>query len=292
MDFKSRLIGTVPAEVLDGISGRFDVVGDIAVLSLPECAEPYADCIAGAVCESRKNIRTVLNKRSVISGNFRTFDFDIIRGGGTETVHREYGFSYRVDLKDSFFTGRLSSERMRVASLVKKGESVFVPFAGVGPFAVPAAKMGGNVIAMEMNRKACGYMRENMRLNSVCGSLDVICGDVRSCGSLFCSLLSSGSAYASVCHHCLSDFNSGFTGRGLFDRIIAPAPYGMDDILPLLSGLLKCGGYIHFYSFRPENQVADFIGFAESCGLEVGSYSACGSVAPGISRWVFDMRRL
>jgi tRNA (guanine37-N1)-methyltransferase len=290
MDFKSLLIGKVPAEVLDGISGRFDVVGDIAVLSLPECAEPYAGCIAGAVCDSRKNIRTVINKRSVLSGNFRTFDFDIIRGGGTKTVHREYGFSYRVDLKDSFFTGRLSSERMRVASLVKKGESVFVPFAGVGPFAVPAAKRGGNVIAMEMNRKACGYMRENMRLNSVCGSLDVICGDVRRCGSLFGSLFSSESA--SFCHHCLSDYKSGFTGGGLFDRIIAPAPYGMDDILPLLSGLLISGGYIHFYSFRPKTQVVDFIGFAENFGLRVENYSACGNVAPGISRWVFDMSRL
>ncbi|EHQ34708.1 class I SAM-dependent methyltransferase [Methanoplanus limicola] len=281
MDFKSRLKGKVPDEVLEGISGRFDVVGDIAVLSLPECAEPYAGCIAGAVCDSRKNVRTVLNKRSVLSGDFRTFDFDIICGGGTETVHREYGFSYRFDLKDSFFTGRLSSERMRVVSLVKKGESVFVPFAGVGPFAVPAAKRGGNVIAMEMNRKACGYMRENVRLNSVCESLDVICGDVRSCGSLFGSLLESASGNISET-----------TPGCLFDRIIAPAPYGMDDILALLSGILKSGGYIHFYSFSPENQVEDFIGFAESCGLEVESYSACGNVAPGISRWVFDMRSL
>jgi len=279
MDFKSRIEGIVPDEVLNNISGRFDVVGDIAVLSLPDCAKAYADCIAGAVCDSRKNIRTVLNKRSLVSGDFRTFCFDVICGSGTETVHREYGFSYNVDLRDSFFTGRLASERMRVTSLVTGGESVFVPFAGVGPFAVPAAKRGAYVIAMELNREACGYMRKNMNLNSVCGSMDVICGDVCCCGSLFGSVTGS-----------LSDSGSSF--GCLFDRIIAPAPYGMDDVIPVLSGILKKDGHLHFYSFRPENQVGDFIDYAKGCGFIVEGYSACGNVAPGILRWVFDMRKL
>ncbi|UUX91948.1 class I SAM-dependent methyltransferase [Methanoplanus endosymbiosus] len=279
MDFKSRLKGVIPDGVLDEIPGRFDAIGDIAVLSLPVSAKTYSGSVAEALCCSRKSIRTVLNKRSLLSGDFRTFDFDVIYGGGTETVHREYGFSYKVDLKDSFFTGKLSSERMRVASLVEAGESVFVPFAGVGPFAVPAAKRGGNVIAMELNRKACGYMRENMNLNSVCGSMDVICGDVCCCGSLFGSVTGS-----------LSDSGSSF--GCLFDRIIAPAPYGMDDVIPVLSGILKKDGHLHFYSFRPENQVGDFIDYAKGCGFIVEGYSACGNVAPGILRWVFDMRKL
>ena len=81
------------------------------------------------------------------------------------TSHKEFGFVYHLDVTRVFFNSHLGHERMRVASQVKAGESVLVLFAGVGPFAVPLAARGAQVVALEKNREACLWLAENVRLN-------------------------------------------------------------------------------------------------------------------------------
>jgi tRNA (guanine37-N1)-methyltransferase len=74
-----------------------------------------------------------------------------------------------------------------------------------------------------------------------------------------------------------------------FDRAIVPTPYGMDHFLERISKLVKKGGYIHFYTFKAESQIPKLIEDYEIMGLEVELYRRTGNVAPGISRWVFDL---
>jgi tRNA (guanine37-N1)-methyltransferase len=104
MGLKDRVRGIIPDRVLGHLSDRFDVTGDIAVLSLsPELYE-YKEIIAHAVITHRRTIRTVLNKVSRITGCNRTASYDIIAGQDTVTVHREYGFVYNLDVASVFLT--------------------------------------------------------------------------------------------------------------------------------------------------------------------------------------------
>jgi tRNA (guanine37-N1)-methyltransferase len=74
-----------------------------------------------------------------------------------------------------------------------------------------------------------------------------------------------------------------------FDRVIIPAPYGMDRIFDILSPLADRNGMIHFYTFKARNEIPALIEEYAQKGFDVTYYNACGNVAPGVSRWVFDL---
>lgn len=79
--------------------------------------------------------------------------------------------------KSLFFNPRLYSERRRVTSNIKSGEIIIIPFAGVGPFVLPAAGKGAKVYALEINPDACAWLRENIRINRFEGQVIVIQDD-------------------------------------------------------------------------------------------------------------------
>jgi tRNA (guanine37-N1)-methyltransferase len=191
--------------------------------------------------------------------------FETLGGNGTVTLHREFGFLYRLDVRKVFFNSHLGYERSRVAKKVKSGERVLIPFCGVGPFAVPVAANGARVLAIESNSEACRWLAENVRLNRVENNIDLIKGDARSIADLL----------------NLKDLK--------FDRAIIPTPYGMDHILDVLLPLVKKGGTIHFYTFKKKHQIDGLIAKYENAGLKVEFYRSCGNVAPNVSRWVFDL---
>ncbi len=264
MSLKEELEGRIPEEELDKLPNRFDVIGDIAIVSVPESMERYNADIALAIMDRMQSIKVVLNKVSKLDGDRRVADLEIIAGDRTETIHREFGFAYRIDLKQAFFNGRLSFERKRIASLVKTGEDVLVPFSGVGPFAIPASAAGARVVAVEMNSDACKAFVQNCRLNKVEGNVQIINADA----------------------NCIPKML-----KMEFDRAIIPTPYGMDHFLQSISSLVKTGGYVHFYTFKPKEQIPGLIDEYENMGFEVQFHRRCGNVAPGISRWVFDLKK-
>jgi tRNA (guanine37-N1)-methyltransferase len=164
----------------------------------------------------------------------------------------------------SFFNGRLSYERKRVASMVKSGERVIVPFSGVGPFAIPAAVSAASVVAVEMNGAACKSFIKNSKLNKVENKIHIINADANNIPNLL---------------------------KTEFDRAIIPTPYGMDHFLETIYPLVKDGGFVHFYTFKPKEKILEMIKNYEDMGFEVLFHRRCGNVAPGISRWVFDLKK-
>lgn len=66
-----------------------------------------------------------------------------------------------------YWNPRLSTEHQRVVDLVKRGDTVFDVFAGVGPFAVPAARSGANVLANDLNPESYRWLQHNCKLNKV-----------------------------------------------------------------------------------------------------------------------------
>lgn len=262
MGLRRQLAGIVPDEVIPQVSNHFDVIGDIAVLALPETLAPYKTVIAQAIVSHRKNIFSVLNKTRKITGSSRTAGYDILVGKSTITHYREFGFTYRLDLKKTFFTPRMAHERRRVTEQVEPGERVLIPFAGAGPFVIPAAARGGRVTAVEMNPDAFSLLVENIRLNRVGGNCQPVLADATDT-----SRFSPGS----------------------FDRLIVPAPYGMDHAPALFLPLLSRGAMAHLYLFKAKEQIPGLLQAFEQAGFSITYYSPCGNVAPGISRWVFDI---
>ena len=262
MKLKEALSGIIPDEKLAHLSNHFEVVGDIAILMLPRELEPFKKTIAAAIVSHRKNIYTVLNKKTKLSGMARTPQYDVLAGETTVTLHSEFGYQYRLDVTKTFFNTHLAYERIRVTDQVEPGEGILVPFCGVGPFAIPAAARGANVIGVEKNPDAFAYFVENIALNQQRDRVVPIEGDA---------------------------FDVSLLPSSRFDRIIIPTPYGMDQILGVLSPLILPGGMIHFYTFANQRQVPSLIKNYQETGFSATYYRSCGNVAPGISRWVFDL---
>lgn len=66
-----------------------------------------------------------------------------------------------------YWNPRLSTEHQRVVDLLKRGDTVFDVFAGVGPFAIPAARRGANVSANDLNPESYRWLQHNCKLNKV-----------------------------------------------------------------------------------------------------------------------------
>jgi tRNA (guanine37-N1)-methyltransferase len=262
MSLKDQVRDILPEHARCSVSDHFNVIGDIAILSLPPELAAYAPLVARAIISRRHNIRTVLNKTSRINGCNRTAHLEVISGTETVTTHHEYGFAYRLDVATVFYDPRLASERKRVTDQVHYGEHVLVPFCGVGPFVIPAAAHGAEITAVEQNPDACHWLAENSMRNGAGDRVTIINGDAFD---------------ASV----IPDYS--------YDRAIIPTPYGMDTILDSISPRVKPGGMLHFYTFKNQNQASALAEEFECKGYEVAVLRRCGNVAPGVSRWVFDL---
>lgn len=265
MNLKEQLKGTVPPEKLNLLSNHFHVIGDIAIVSIPPELEGCKKEIASAIISRRKSIRTVLNKTSKLEGAKRVASMEVLAGDGTITLHREFGFVYKLDVAKVFFNSHLSYERNRIASKVQPGERVLVPFCGVGPFVVPLAAKGAIVFALESNKEACRWLAENIELNRVEDNVVIIRGDA---------------------------FTTSRMLKTKFDRIIIPTPYGMDQILEAIAPSVKKGGDVHFYTFKKQYQIDGLVEMYGKMGLRTELFRSCGNVAPGVSRWAFDLVKL
>lgn len=75
--------------------------------------------------------------------------------------------TYEFDFSTVYWNPRLSTEHQRVVELLQRGDTVFDVFAGVGPFAIPAARRGANVLANDLNPESYRWLQHNGKLNKV-----------------------------------------------------------------------------------------------------------------------------
>ncbi|MEM1578122.1 MAG: methyltransferase, partial [Archaeoglobaceae archaeon] len=205
----------------------FEIIGDIAIIEIPEELLSKKNLIVEAILSKHRHIKTVLRKSGQVDGVYRVAGYEVIYGKETETIAKEYGCRFLVDPTKVYYSSKLSTERERVAKLVKNGERVLVMFAGVGPFAILIAKLSkaNEVIGVELNKFAVEYFRRNVRLNKV-ENIIVLEGDV-------------------------AEIVPKLEGR--FDRVLMPAPYSAESFVYLLKGKVKKGGFVHYYTFESEN---------------------------------------
>ncbi|WP_114577473.1 class I SAM-dependent methyltransferase family protein [Saliphagus sp. LR7] len=213
---------TTPADLL-GSEPSYERIGDVVLID--EDDPERARAIARAVVESDLPVETVLNKASKVKGEKRVREWELLAGEGTETVHREYGCEYLLDLAAVYFSPRLATERHRVTEQIREGERVFDMFAGVGPFVIPAAKRGATAVGCDVNGRAIEYLRENARRNGVADRVTAIEGDVR---------------------EAADDYGN------WADRIVMNLPHSADEFLETAIALAGDDCVIHYYDIQHE----------------------------------------
>jgi tRNA wybutosine-synthesizing protein 2 len=113
------------------------------------------------------------------AGAERVPDLEVLRGEAGEVVHRENGLVYRLDPSRVMFSGGNREEKARLAALAGRDERAADLFAGIGYFALPLARAGARVHAMEINPEAFGYLEDNLAANGLTDRVEADCGDCR-----------------------------------------------------------------------------------------------------------------
>jgi tRNA wybutosine-synthesizing protein 2 len=153
------------------------VVGTVILADFTDCPRPEE--VGDALLALHSEADTVL-ARGGIGGEHRQPDVSVVAGeGDTETVHTEHGTRYALDLASVMFAPGNKAERARMGEEVVEGERVLDMFAGIGYFALPMARAGAEVTAVEKNPDAFRFLAENAQLNGVSDNLDCLLGDCR-----------------------------------------------------------------------------------------------------------------
>ncbi|KYC50794.1 MAG: tRNA (guanine(37)-N1)-methyltransferase Trm5b [Candidatus Methanofastidiosum methylothiophilum] len=145
----------------------FDAIGNIALIQLSDELIPYSKIIGEALLQLNPFIKAVFRKDS-IEGEYRVPKLELIAGEHiTETVYREFGVRILLDVSKVYFSPRLSEERKRIASLVRKDDIILDMFCGVGPFSLMISKKSDpkKIYAIDINETAIYYLKKNIALN-------------------------------------------------------------------------------------------------------------------------------
>ncbi|GGL21216.1 tRNA (guanine-N1)-methyltransferase [Halarchaeum grantii] len=246
-DVPERETQTTPADLL-GFEPSYERLGDVVILDEDDPAR--AARIADAVVESDVRARSVVDRASKVKGETRVRDWDVLAFEGDEpasrsptaTVHREYGCEFALDIADVYFSPRLATERHRVVQQVGEGEHAFDMFAGVGPYAIPMAKAGAEVVATDINETAIDYLRENAARNGVADRITAYAGDVR-------DLVSStaGGERADGGREAVETYD------GWADRLVMNLPHTADEFLDTAVALAGEECVLHYYDIQHED---------------------------------------
>jgi tRNA (guanine37-N1)-methyltransferase len=216
------------------IFSSYDLVGDIAILDIPNKLEHKQNLIANEILRSNKKIKTIAIKTSATKGKYRIRKIKPIAGKKTtKTICVESGCRFTVDLNKTYYTNRFSHDRLDIASQVKPNENILVLFSGICPYPIVIEKHANpkKIIAIELNADAHKLALENIELNR-CSKIDAINADV-----LYELQEPKYNSWA--------------------DRILMPHPSASMQFFECALKSSKSNGIIHLYSFAPTQNIED-----------------------------------
>ncbi len=257
----------IPRELRDLLPHKWELLGDVLLVRLPRALLPYKNDVAATYARIL-HARTVCLETGSISGIHRTPQVEVIFGEGTETVHKENGILYKLDVARVMFSSGNLEEKRRMASLDCRGETVVDMFAGIGYFSLPLAlhAKAQRVVACEINPVAFGYLIDNIALNHLENVIQPFLGD-----------------------------NRDLPGEHWSDRVLMGYVGTTEQFLPKAFSLVRSGGVIHYHETcpidefpeRPLRRIADSAGEAK---IEILRQGEVKSYAPAISHYVIDFR--
>jgi tRNA (guanine37-N1)-methyltransferase len=270
---KDILSAVLSAGELDLLVGSYDVVGDIAIIIIPQELQARERLIAETILANNTNVKVVAKRAGNYDGEFRTIALEILAGDHrTETLVTEFGVRLRLDVEKTYFSVRSGNERRRIAALVNCQEAVLVMFSGVGPYPLLIARHSEakKVVGVEKNPLAHEYALKNLKLNTKINNVSLYLQDAGHLPSFLAER---------------------------FDRIVMPLPTMSRDFLPVaLTMLKKDGGWIHYYAMAEKGRFEDTVTEVNRACHDAGKSMAeaqvirCGHCGPRTYRICVDAR--
>ena len=267
---KKSLSKSIPSKLINNIPDKWEKIGDVLILRLSSELDKYKQQI-GEKYANVLNCKTVLRDICGISGIYREPNVEIIYGSNkTETIHKENGIRYKLDPRKIMFSSGNMDERIRMATISNKDETIVDMFSGIGYFTLPIAVYSKpkKIFACEINPIAYDYLCENIALNNVTSIVEPILGDNREAAPknranrVILGYLEENHQFLQVAINCLKN------GKGIIHyHEVCP-----DELIP----------------FRPLKNVRDEVESLNK-GAELLSCKHVKSYAPGVSHIVLDL---
>jgi tRNA (guanine37-N1)-methyltransferase len=167
---------------LDNLCSSFDIIGSIAIIKIPETLYAKKKLIADVLIEEIKSIKTVFCQVSGVEGDYRLRKLELLSGENNAiTVYKEHGCAFKVDVINTYFSPRLSTERLRISKLIGPNEVIVNMFGGVGTFSIIISHNNKSSIiySIDSNPKAHDLCKENIEINKLTSNVYPILGDAK-----------------------------------------------------------------------------------------------------------------
>ncbi|ADV65042.1 class I SAM-dependent methyltransferase [Desulfurococcus mucosus] len=259
---------------------RVEFIGDLALIRVPLGMEPWElKPLAEELLKRFNFVKSVWAAIPGVEGPYRLRSHVLLAGEErSETIYREHGCVFKVDINKVYISPSLNYEHLRIARLTRPGETVLNMFAGAGLFSIIIARHAAprKVYSIDINPYAYQYMVENIRLNHVEDIVEPILGDA---GEVVDSRLSNSS-----------------------DRVLMPYPeLALDYLDKALKALRGGRGWIHVYLHVKTLKGEHYLVKAEEAlrkrleSLGLGSYEIAGkrkirNVGPRMHQVVLDVK--
>ena len=211
---------------LEKLSSSFDIIGTIAIIKIPEVLSSKKKLIGDVLIDQIKPVKTVFCQVSPVEGDYRLRKLEFISGENTPiTIYREHGCTFEVDVINTYFSPRLSTERLRLSKLIKPNEMIINMFGGVGTFSIiiSHSNKSSRIYSIDSNPVANDICRRNIETNKLTGKVIPILGDAR------------------------EEIYNKF--RGIANRVLMPLPEKARDFVDsAVSSLAKSKGIVHYFS--------------------------------------------
>ncbi|MBE6510578.1 MAG: class I SAM-dependent methyltransferase family protein [Methanobrevibacter millerae] len=235
---------------------KYKKIGDILILN-----DDYDNLDELA---SKHKVKTIM-KIDHIQGTKREPVYKVLYGHETETVNKENKCLFKLDLSKVMWSKGNVNERLRIAKLVRDGETVLDMFAGIGYFSIPIGVHSNakQVISIEINPNSHYYLCENIELNK-CDNITPVLGD------------------------CLVE-----TPKYKADRILMGYVKTTHHYLKVAVESLNKGGIIHYHETVPEKlmETRPISRIRQAAGdrdVELLKINKIKKYAPGVEHVVID----
>jgi tRNA wybutosine-synthesizing protein 2 len=217
----------ISSDELEKLPSGWHIIGDIVIVTIDPTIDHLKVMIAKALLQMYPSCNTVVRDLG-ISGQFRLPKREILIGNNTETINKEHGCLFKLDVtKVMFSKGNLHEKKLM--SKIGTHETIVDMFAGIGYFTIPMAVHAKpeKLIAIEINPQSYGYLKENIILNKVEHIAEALNGD---CAEL--------------------------TPKGVADRVLMGYVNTTHHYLDSgIAALKPEGGIIHYHETTPESMV-------------------------------------
>lgn len=177
---KHVLINTLSLDEITKLYSSFDIIGDIVIIKIPESLNSKKNMIANTLLNKIKPVNTIFQQISPVNGDFRIRKLEFLAGvEKTVTEYKEHGCVFKVDVSKTYFSPRLSTERLRITKLIEEGEVIVNMFAGIGTYSIILAKKNPSCIvySIDSNPTATELCLTNSKLNKVENRVIPLLGD-------------------------------------------------------------------------------------------------------------------